>query len=449
MILYRTPFMHTPASPFHQPGALHTEADGGILVENGVIVASGGFSDLQATSPGAEVHDLRGPDGQPGMLLPGFVDTHVHYPQVRVLGGLGMPLLEWLDRNTLPEEARFVDAAYAGAVAGEFLGGLATHGTTTALVFGSHYASAMDEFFGLAQASGLRIVAGQVVSDRMLRPELHTTPERAYSEGKALVQRWHGQGRLLYAVTPRFSLSASEGILSACAALMSETPGARFTSHINENVQEVETVRRLFPEAGDYLGTYEQAGLLGRRSVLAHNVHASDSELERMAQHRCSVSHCPCSNSSLGSGFFPLARHLAAGVQVALGTDVGGGTGFGLLKEGLQAYFMQQLMPGGHPLSPAHLLYLATLAGAEALDLHGRTGDFSAGKAFDAVYLSPPPGTPLNAVMRHAEGPERVLAALFTLGSAADVRQVWVEGDTVHTAPLPTPGSGPQELHPA
>ncbi len=426
--------MHTPASPFVRPDALHTETDGGVLVQDGTILASGDYPVIRAGAPDAEVHDLRGPDSQPGVLLPGFVDTHIHYPQVRVLGGLGMRLLEWLDRNTLPEEAKFADAAYARAVAGEFLSGLASHGTTTALVFGSHFASGMDEFFALAQEAGLRIVAGQVVSDRMLRPELHTTPERAYSEGRALIRRWHGRGRLLYAVTPRFSLSASEGVLDACAALLHETPGARFTTHINENVQETQTVRELFPDARDYLDTYEQAGLLGRRSVLAHNVHPLERELESMASHACTAAHCPCSNSALGSGFFPLGRHLAAGVHVSLGTDVGGGTGFGLLKEGLQAYFMQGLMPGGHPLSPAHLLYLSTLAGAEALDLQATTGDFSAGKAFDAVYLRPPPGTPLEAVMTHAEGPERVLAALFTLGSATDVRQVWVGGDRVYAS---------------
>ena len=433
MTLYRASYMHTPSSPFSQPDALETEQDGGLLVEDGVIRASAGFSEVRAAYPDAEVLDLRGPSSGPAVLLPGFVDTHLHYPQVRVLGGLGMPLLEWLDRNTLPEEAKFADAAFARTVAREFLAGVVSHGTTTALVFGSHFAGAMDEFFAEAQTSGLRIVAGQVLGDRMLRPELHTTPEQAYREGQALIGRWHGQGKLLYAVTPRFSLSASEGLLDACAALLRETPGARFTSHINENLQEIETVHSLFPGARDYLDTYEQAGLLGRRSVLAHNVHPADRELASMAGHGCTAAHCPCSNSALGSGFFPLARHLAAGVPVSLGTDVGGGTGYGMLKEGLQAYFMQGLMPGGSPLSPAHLLYLCTLAGAEALDLHGQTGDFSVGKAFDAVLLRPPAGTPLATVSEHAEGPERVLAALFTLGSSADVARVWVGGDPVYT----------------
>ncbi|GAA5512873.1 guanine deaminase [Deinococcus carri] len=428
MKLYRATLMHTPESPFTAPDALQVQEDGGLLVEEGRILASGPYAQVRANHPRAEVVDLRG-----GVLLPGFIDTHVHYPQVRVLGGLGMQLLEWLDKNTLPEEARLSDDAYARAVAREFLSALRSNGTTTALVFGSHYASAMDIFFSEAAQTGLRVVAGQVVSDRLLRPELHTTPERAYAEGKALIERWHGVGRALYAVTPRFSLSASEGLLDACAALMTEFPDVRFTSHLNENPREVEAVRELFPTARDYLDTYERAGLVTRRSVLAHNVHPADRELAVMAAHRCSAAHCPCSNSALGSGLFPLKRHLQAGVHVSLGTDVGGGTGFSLLKEGLQAYFMQQLLGAqGVPLGPAHLLYLSTRAGAEALDLGDLTGDFGVGKAFDAVYLRPPQGTTLDTVLNHADGPERMLADLFTLGTQQDVAQVWVGGDAVY-----------------
>lgn len=425
--LYRATLMHTPHSPFTEAAALQVEEDGGLLVQGGIIRAVGPFAALSADHPGETVEDLRG-----GLLLPGFIDTHVHFPQVRVIGGLGMPLLEWLDRNALPEEARMVEAAYARAVAQEFTQGLLQSGTTTALVFGAHFASAVDILFQEASHAGLRTVAGLVVSDRLLRPELHTTPQRAYEEGKALIERWHGQGRNLYAVTPRFSLSASEGVLEACAALMREFADVRFTSHINENTAEIQTVKALFPQSRDYLDTYQQAGLVSRRSVLAHNVHPNDRELGVMAEHRCTAAHCPCSNAALGSGFFPLRRHLTAGVHVSLGTDVGGGTGFSLLKEGLQAYFMQQLLgPDGVALSPAHLLYLATRAGAEALDLQDLTGDFSVGKQFDAVLLSPQRGTPLRAIFDHGDSPQRLLAATFANGTATDTAQVWIGGDRV------------------
>lgn len=422
--------MHTPANPFVDAAAFQTQDDAGLLVQGGVITASGPFAGVRAGSPQVDVVDLRGGNG---VLLPGFVDTHVHYPQVRIIGGLGLPLLEWLDQVALPEEARLADTGYARSVAQEFLSGLVQAGTTTALVFGSHFAGAMEVFFQEAQRSGLRTVAGQVVGDRLLRPELHTTPERAYAEGKTLIERWHGVGRGLYAVTPRFSLSASEGLLDACAALTREFPDVRFTSHLNENPREIQTVRELFPQARDYLDTYDRAGLLSRRAVLAHNVHPSERELGVMATHRCTAAHCPCSNSALGSGLFPLRRHLAAGVHVALGTDVGAGTGFSLFKEGLQAAFMQGLLgPEGVSLTPAHLLYLATRAGAEALDLGHLTGDFIVGKQFDAALFRPLPGSTLDTVLTHTAHPERALAALFSLGTPADVARVWVGGDVVH-----------------
>ena len=426
--IYRSSLLHTPKNAFDHPDALIALNDGAIAVQNGMILESADFSQVQKNYPSAEVIDLRG-----GILMPGFVDTHVHYPQGRVIAGLGMALLEWLELNTLPEEAKFADSSYARTVAKEFLHGLVSHGTTTALVFGSHFASAMHVFFAEAAQSGLRIASGQVVSDRLLRPELHTTPELAYSEGKQLIQAFHNHGRLLYAVTPRFSLSASEGILEACAALTTEFGDVRFTSHINENLQEIATVRSLFKNTADYLETYEQAGLVSNRSVLAHNIHVSDSELGRIANSHASVSHCPCSNSSLGSGLFPLRRHLKAGVKVSLGTDVGGGTGYGILKEGLQAYFMQQQMPDGQKLTATQLLYLATRAGAEALNLQDITGDFSVGKSFDAVYLRPTPNSPLSVLMHHTDSLERVLAGFFALGSSSDVQKVWVSGDQVYT----------------
>jgi guanine deaminase len=365
------------------------------------------------------------------VLLPGFVDTHVHYPQVRAIGGLGMPLLDWLRDCALPEEARLADTAYAAVVAEEFLDGLTAAGTTTALVFGSHFADAVDTLFPAAERRGLRITAGQVVSDRVLRDELLTTPEVALSEGRKLVERWHGAagGRLRYAVTPRFSLSASEPMLDVCAELLGLADDVWLTSHVNENGAEVEEVRALFPERRDYLDTYAHHGLVGPRTVLAHNVHPTDHELDVLADARSWVAHCPTSNATLGSGLFPLRRHLDRGVGVALGSDVGAGTGFSLVKEGLQAYFVQQLLgPDGVPLAPVHLLHLATRAGAEALGLAEHVGDLGVGKDFDAVWLRPAPGSTLAVNMAQAKDASDLLARVFALGTPADVAGVWSGG---------------------
>jgi guanine deaminase len=237
---------------------------------------------------------------------------------------------------------------------------------------------------------------------------------------------------LFYAVTPRFALSASDAMLEVCQTLLAEHDGLKFQTHINESRDEVAQIAIQFPWARDYLAVYERFALTGSRAVLAHNVHPTDSELERLAATATSVAHCPSSNAALGSGIFPLRRHIAAGVRVGLGTDVGGGTGFGMLKEGLQAYLMQRVAPDAVRLDPAQLLYLATLAGAEALGLEGHVGDFRAGKAADLVYVRPPVGSPLAAVLDRVERPDHALASVFTLAGAESVREVRVAGDVVY-----------------
>lgn len=425
--VYRADVVDTPISPFDHPDALRAETDVALVVTDGQIVRRGPFAEVRASVPAAPVVDLRG-----GLLLPGLVDTHVHFPQVRIIGGLGVPLLDWLDQRALPEEARLADDDYAAGVAADFCTGLARCGTTSALVFGSHFAGAVDQLFTAAEHTGLRVTSGLVVSDRMLRADLLTDPARSLDEGRALLERWHGRGHLRYAVTPRFSLSASDALLAACADLVQAADRVWVTSHINENGAEIDTVATLFPASEHYLDTYAEHGLVGPRTVLAHNVHPLDAELALLADSGAWIAHCPTSNAALGSGLFPLRRHVDAGARVALGSDVGGGTGFSLFKEGLQAHFTQQLQgPDGYPLTPAHLLWLASRAGALALGLDDVAGDLSQGRAFDAVWVRPRPGTTMAIVLDHASDLADALARIFTLGTSADVARVWVGGETV------------------
>jgi len=312
-------------------------------------------------------------------------------------------------------------------VAAEFLDGLLASGTTSALVFGSHFAAAMDELFAAAGQRGLNITSGLVLSDRILRPDLLHSPQAALADSTDLIDRWHDRGRLRYAVTPRFSLSASSEMLDVCAQLLDR--GVWFTSHVNENMAEVATVAGLFPGARHYVDTYGQHGLVTKRSVFAHNVHPSDHELAMLAEHGASVSHCPTSNCALGSGLFPLRRHVEHGVGIALGSDVGAGAGLFMPKEALQAYFIQHLLgPGGMNLTPVHLLYLATRAGARALGLDDRVRDFSVGKDFDAVWLRPAAGSTLGVNLKHASGTTDALARVFSLATPADVVDVWIRG---------------------
>jgi guanine deaminase len=430
-VVYRARAFDTPDDPFGDgasaPGFRYDDDLGLAVSDDGVILTRGPFASVAATHPGAPVIDLR-----EGILLPGLVDTHVHFPQVRVIGALGMPLLEWLERCALPEEQHLAKPDYAATIAYEFVGSLIAAGTTTSLVFGSHFAPAVDALFAEAERFGLRVTSGLVVSDRGLPEPLLTTPERAYAEAVDLASWWHGRGRLRYAVTPRFSLSASDPVLAACGAVLGDVEGALFTSHVNENQLEVATVTGQFPDRAHYVDTYDHHGLLGPLSVLAHNVHPSDTELAVLAARAASVAYCPTSNSALGSGMFPLRRHVAAGVRVALGSDVGAGTGFSIFKEGLQAYFLQHLLGGeGMPLTAAHLLHLSTSAGAAALGLADTVGDLSAGKEFDAVLVRPPAGTALDIGLRHADSPEGALGKVFALAGDADVAEVWVGGDQI------------------
>ena len=432
MTLYHATVVDTPGDPFtgDPAAALRYAADAGLLVRDGVITARGSFASLRTAHPDEPVVELTD-----GLLLPGFVDTHVHYPQMRAMGGLGMPLLDWLEKCALPEEANLADPEYAAGVAQEFVGELVRGGTTTALVFGAHFESAMDILFAAGQDAGLNLTTGLVVSDRILRDDLLVTPAQALAASGRLIDHWHGKGRLRYAVTPRFSLSTSDEMLDVCRELLGGADsGVWFTSHVNENLAEVETVAGLFPGTAHYIDTYHRHGLVTDRSVFAHNVHPTDHELDLMGAAGAWTAHCPTSNSALGSGLFPLARHVRHGVGVALGCDVGAGTGLFLLKEGLQAYFMQQLLGAdGLPLTPVHLLYLATHAGARALGLSSRVGDLSVGKDFDAVWLRPEPSSSLAVNLRHAADPTDALARVFALSTAADVAGVWLRGERAVT----------------
>jgi guanine deaminase len=425
--IVRARVAHTPRNPFAGDGALEVFEDGGLAFADGRILGCGRFRDVQAGHPEAEILDARDT-----ILLPGFVDCHVHYPQIGVIGSMGLELLEWLQSRCLPEEARLADSGYAASVAERFVRGLAANGTTTALVFGSHFPAAQQALFAAAAASGLRVASGLVVSDRRLLPSLHVSAVEALEASAGLIERWHGRGLIRYAVTPRFSVSCSDEMLRTCGELLRSADDLLFTTHLNETVSEVELVASLFPGARDYLDTYERHGLVGARSVFAHDVHVSDDELGRLAGGDAAVAHCPSSNAFLGSGLFPLCRHVDAGVRVGLGTDVGAGTGLSLLKEGLAGHDVQMLLGGeGVRLSPVHLLWLATAGGALALGLADEVGDLSAGKSADFVLVRAPVQSTLAAVLERSASAEQALGAVFTLAREESIAEVRVAGNVV------------------
>jgi guanine deaminase len=401
-------------------------ADGLLIVEDGHISKIGSAPELlPQLDPQITLTDCTGK-----LILPGFIDAHVHFVQTDIIGSHGERLLEWLERYTFPAERRFADAAHASEVAEFFVRELLRNGTTTALVMGSVHPASVDAIFTAAQARAMRLIAGKVLMDRNCPEDLRDTASSGYAESKALIERWHGKDRLQYAITPRFAPTSTPEQLAAAGRLAQEHPDVYVHTHIGENEEEVAWVRKLFPERRSYLDVYDHVGLLRRRSVLAHGIWLDAADLARLAQTHSALVHCPTCNLVMGSGLFDLRRTSAAGVSVALGTDVGGGTSFSLLRVLDEAYKVAQLRQ--HSLSALSAFYLATLGAARALDLDDRIGSFRPGKEADLIVLDLA-ATPLLArrVALAATLEER-LFLLMTLADDRAVFRTYVGGELAH-----------------
>ena len=321
------------------------------------------------------------------LISAGFIDAHVHYPQISIIGAGGKPLLDWLNAYTFPAEERYSDPTYAREVAQRYFAENLRHGITTAAVFGTVHPASVDALFEEAQRHGTRTICGKVLMDRNAPPALMDTAESGYEESRTLLERWHGHGRLAYAITPRFAASSSPAQLHAAAALWQKFPDAYVQSHVAENHAEVAWVRELFPSCRHYVDVYAKHGLLGPRAIYAHGIHLDESEFQLLHETRTALAHCPTSNNFLGSGLFELARAKRSErpVRVALGTDIGGGTHFSMLRTMQAASEVAQLV--GAPLSPSRAWWLATTGGAEALDLGDRVGRIDVGMEADVVVI--------------------------------------------------------------
>lgn len=384
--------------------------DGVLLVENGLVAEAGPAEQLMSRLPSGLPETRHGER----LLLPGFIDTHIHFPQLDVIGSGGQQLLDWLTDYTFPEEARFADAAHAAAVAELFLDELLRHGTTTALVFCTVHSASVEAFFSAAQRRGLRMIAGKALMDRHCPDNLRDPPGGGIDQSRALIERWHGRDRLGYAVTPRFAPACSPQQLEGAGRLAAEFPDCHIHSHLAENHAEIAWVRTLFPEAASYLDVYDRYGLVRNRSVYAHCLHLSNEDRERMARAGAAAAFCPTSNLYLGSGLFDLAASDAAGLRYSIATDVGGGTSFSLLRTLDEACKVAKLQ--GQYLSPLRAFYLATLGAAHCLDLAPRVGSLQPGSEADFIVMDPR-STPLLARRAAASRSlQEELRVLMTLG---------------------------------
>jgi guanine deaminase len=403
--------------------ALKTIEDGALLIQDGLIATIGEARDVIAEAPaGTRLDDHRGK-----LIFPGFIDTHIHYPQTRVIASYGAQLLEWLQKYTFVEEQKLRDPAHADIVARFFLDELTRCGTTTAMVYCTVHPESVDAFFAESEKRGMRMIAGKVMMDRNAPEALRDSPRRGYDESKALMARWKGRGRLDYAVTPRFAITSSDAQLEAAGALLRENPGAYMQTHCDENRAEIAFVRELFPWTQSYLGVYERYNLLGSRSVFGHCIHMERSEIESLARTRSVAAFCPTSNLFLGSGLFDMRGLQESDVRVSLATDVGGGTSYSMLQTAAEGYKALQLRGQSWPAAQA--FYQMTLGNARALDLQDRVGSLAVGMEADIAVLDSRATPAMAHRMESVEGDlAEELFVLMMMGDDRAVAETYIAG---------------------
>ena len=390
------------------------DEDGAILIRDGLVAASGAAADIIAQAPDAPVTDHR-----PHLMMPGFIDAHIHMPQAQVIASWGAQLLDWLNTYTFPAESKFSDPAHAARIAGAFLDELLRHGTTTAVAYCSSHPASVDAYFEAAEARGLRMIGGKVMMDRNCPDGVRDSAQSSYDDSKALIAKWHGKGRALYAITPRFAITSTPEQMAMAQALVVEHPDLHMQTHLSENRDEIDFTLSLYPKARDYLDVYETYGLLGPKSLFGHAIHLSDRETAAMAATGSVAVFCPTSNLFLGSGLYDKIGLRETGVRRAVATDVGGGTSYSMLRTLDEGYKVLALR--GQKLDPLTAFWWVTRGNAEALGLADTIGTLAPGTEADIVVLDAR-ATPAMAL--RAETIETLAEELFLLETLGDDRAI-------------------------
>lgn len=399
--------------------------DGLLVIKDGLVEQVGDAQELLTNLP----KECEVTHYQDGLIMPGFIDTHVHYPQTEMIASYGEQLLEWLENYTFPAERQFSDVEHGKRVAEFFLDQLLEAGTTTALVFGTVHKESVDAFFTVAEQKKLRMICGKVLMDQNCPDYLSDTAESGYADSKALIEKWHNKDRLQYAITPRFAPTCSTEQLNKAGELLNEYPSVYLHTHLSENKDEIAWVKELFPDSDGYLDVYDKSKLLGRRSVFAHGVHLHDHECQRLGETDSAIAFCPSSNLFLGSGCFNLQQAQKFDVNVGMGSDIGAGTTFSMLTTLNEGYKTQQLR--GEKLSPFQSFYLATLGGAVALDLEGTIGNFVKGAEADFIVMDLNATPLMERRMQHCKTLTEKLFILSMLGDERHVVATHIMGEKV------------------
>jgi guanine deaminase len=406
------------------------ESDGGLLIEDGRIVARGSYSQIKAETP-ADAIEI---DHRPHLIMPGFIDTHLHFPQMQVIASYAANLLEWLNTYTFPEECRFVETAHAERIAVHFYDELIRHGTTTAVAYCSVHKTSADAFFAEAMRRHMCMVGGKVMMDRHAPQGLLDTPQMGYDETRQVIADWHGKGRNHVAITPRFAITSTPEQMEATAALVREFPHLHIQTHLSENHDEIKFTSELYPGAIDYTDIYAHYGLLGKKSLFGHCIHLSGREADAMSDAGAVAVHCPTSNLFLGSGLFPLKAlsRREKPVRIGVATDIGGGSSYSMLRTMDEAYKIQQLL--GERLNPLESYYLMTLGNAEALLLSDRIGTLEPGTDADLVVLDAGATPAMALKMEVVKTLAEELFLLQTMGDDRAISETYVAGVALKSA---------------
>lgn len=412
---------HTDPGDGTDPSAYTYVEDGALLLRDGLILASGDHGVVAPQSPEAKVIDHR-----PYLLMAGFIDTHIHFPQAQVVASWGSQLLDWLNGYVFPQEARFSDPDHAARIATGFFDLLTDHGTTTAVAYCSVHASSAEAYFSEAARRNMRMIGGKVLMDRNAPDNLRDTPQSGYDDSKALIADWHGLGRLGYAISPRFAITSSPEQLEMAGVLAHEHPECHIQTHLSENHDEIAFATALYPAAKDYLHIYEGYGLLTDKMLLGHCIHLSEREVATLAETHAHPVFCPTSNLFLGSGCYDDARMRTAGVTGAIATDIGAGTSYSMLQTLNEGYKILQLQ--SQKLHPLRAFDWITRHNAAVLGLSDRIGTLDAGTEADIVVLDAR-ATPAMALrMARAETFEEELFVLQIMGDDRAIAQTYVAG---------------------
>ncbi|WP_025564841.1 guanine deaminase [Psychromonas sp. SP041] len=418
-------FINDPAKVENIDDAYQYISDGLLVIENGKVKSLTPFNDKSADLY-PHLEDKRGQ-----LIMPGFIDTHIHYPQTEMIAAYGEQLLEWLETYTFPTEKQFKDKLYAQKISQFFINELLKNGTTSALVFGTVHPESVDALFEEAEKIDMRMIAGKVMMDRNAPNYLLDTAQSSYDQSKVLIEKWHNKGRLQYAITPRFAPTSTPEQLTLAGKLKAEYPDVYVQTHLSENIDEIEWVKSLFPEREGYLDVYEHYGLTGEKSVFAHCIHLTDKEWDTLAKTKSVIAFCPTSNLFLGSGLFNLDKADEHHVPVGLATDVGGGTSFSQLRSLSEAYKIMQLQ--GKKLSVFKGLYLATLGSAQSLSLDHKVGNFEKGKEADFIVLDWAATELQTLRLENSNSLQDKLFALMMLGDERNIHSTYVAGKLVYS----------------